>query len=146
MRSRKFSYIGHKLKVGFTLRCPNCEQGKMFHGLFKMDPVCPYCQSRFERRSGDAVGGVYISVALAELTSVGGFFLVHGLFHPPIMLQLLIWVPYILLFVVLFYRHARGLWTGILFVTGAVYPDPDYERDYIAPNQVVRGSTPLERE
>jgi uncharacterized protein (DUF983 family) len=146
MRSRKFSYIGHKLKVGLTLRCPNCEQGKLFHGLFKMVAVCPYCQSRFERGSGDAVGGVYINVALAELTSVGGFFVVQRLFHPPIMVQLLIWVPYILLFVVFFYRHARGLWTGVLFITGAVYPDPDYERDYIAPNQVVRGSAPLERE
>jgi hypothetical protein len=48
--------------------------------------------------------------------------------------QLFIWVPYILAFTVLFYRRARGLWVGVMFMTGGVYPDPDYEREYFAPH------------
>lgn len=135
-----------KLGVGLRLRCPVCEQGRMFTGLFRLHPTCPYCLSRYERGSGDAIGGVYINVALAEITALMGFFTVHTLFSPPIYAQLFIWVPYILVFVLLFYRHARGLWIGVLFLTGAVYPDPDYTREYIAPAAALRGRAPQEHE
>lgn len=146
MRSRKFSYYYHKLKTGFRLRCPVCEQGKMFSGLFRMTPVCPYCLSRFERAAGESIGGVYINVAAAEFTAVGGFFLVNSLFEPPVMHQLLFWIPYVIVFTLFFYRHARGLWVGLLFLFDAVYPDPDYEREYIAPDHVRAGRAHHEHE
>jgi hypothetical protein len=31
------------------------------------------------------------------------------------------------------YPFARGLWVAFLYLTGGVYADPDYEREYIAP-------------
>lgn len=150
MRSRNFSYIGHKLKVGFQLRCPNCEQGKLFAGRgirrFNMVQTCPYCDVRFERFSGDAIGGVYINVAVTEFTSMTGFFLVNSLFHPPIMAQLFIWVPYALIFLVLFTPRAKGIWTAVMWLTGGVYADPDYTREYIAPKHVPYNRTPQEHE
>jgi uncharacterized protein (DUF983 family) len=146
MRSRNARYVFHKLGVGLRLRCPNCELGRMFSGLFHMHPTCPYCNARYERGSGDAVGGVYINVALAELTALIGFFAVHEIFDPPILYQVFIWIPYIILFTIFFYRHARGMWVSILFLTGAVYPDPDYTREYVAPVSVLRGQRPREKE
>lgn len=132
MQSRNLSYILHKLRVGASRRCPSCERGRLFSNHFRMEPVCPYCQSRFERSSGDVIGGVYINVALAELTALMGFFAVHNVSTIPILHQLFIWVPYILLFTVYFYPHTRGLWVAVLYLTGGVYPDPDYQREYIA--------------
>jgi len=137
MQSRKYSYYFHKIKVGFRLRCPHCELGKMFKGLFQIEETCPYCGVRFERSSGDGIGGVYINVAIAELTSVGGFFLMDALFHPSLVFQLVFWGAYILLFTVFFFRHGKGLWVGVNYLLGGVYADPDYMREYIAPRQPV---------
>ncbi|MFW5772221.1 MAG: DUF983 domain-containing protein [Phototrophicaceae bacterium] len=131
MRSRKPTYVLRKLWVGARLRCPECERGRLFNRSFRMESTCAYCHSRFDRASGDAVGGVYINVALAELSALAGIFLVHDLTGIPLMHQLLFWVPYVLLFTVVMYRHTRGLWLGVVYLTGGIYPDADYEREYI---------------
>jgi uncharacterized protein (DUF983 family) len=118
----------------------------MFTGLFHMVKTCPYCGARFERASGDSIGGVYINVALAEFTSMTGFFLSNALFHPPLLLELAFWVTYVLVFCALFYRHGKGLWVGVNYLLGGVYPDPDYEREYIAPKQVLATKKPQRNE
>lgn len=135
MRSRKFSYFFHKIRVGAALRCPNCERGRMFKGLFRTEKLCPYCGVRFDRSPGDSIGGVYINVAIAELTSVGGFFLLEALLHPPLIVQFAIWITYILLFTIFFYRHGKGIWIGVNYLLGGIHVDQDYEREYFAPRQ-----------
>lgn len=135
MQSRKFSYYIHKLRIAAALSCPNCERGKLFKGMFRAEKVCPYCGVRFDRSPGDGVGSVYINVAIAELTSVAGYFLLDFLFHPPLVVQLIIWVSYILLFTLFFYRHGKGLWTGLNYLMGGIYADMDCDREYTAPVQ-----------
>lgn len=146
MSSWNLPYVWHKLKLGIRRRCPDCEYGKLFDSHFHMVKTCPYCGSRFERSSGDSIGGVYLNIAAAELTAIGGYFIVERLFDPPFSFQLALWVFYVLGFVALFYPYGRGLWVSILYLTGAVYPDPDYEREYIAPHRVTYGKTPQEHE
>jgi uncharacterized protein (DUF983 family) len=119
----------HKLLLGLLLRCPNCEQGHMFHGLFQMDATCPYCGARYERREGESIGGTLVNLCIAELLSIGGYFLSEALFHPPLAFQLIFWITFNIAFVVLFYRHARGIWVSIVYLSGGVYPDEDYQKD-----------------
>jgi uncharacterized protein (DUF983 family) len=107
------------------LHCPNCGQGRIFTGLFKMNEVCPVCGVRFERESGESVGGMYINLALAELITIGGFFIVNALFKPPFVPHLIFWVVFNVAFVALFYRHARSLWIGTTYLTGGVRKDRD---------------------
>lgn len=142
MRSRKLSYALHKLRIGLMLRCPSCERGRLFEGGYRLHKVCPYCAARFERSSGDSIGGMYINVALAEVTALGGYFLTESLFHPPALLQLAFWIIYIVIFALVFYRHARGVWTAVSFLTGGVYPDMDVDRQYISKETVSMGHTP----
>lgn len=143
MRSKNPRYIRHKLHVGFQLRCPNCEMGDMFpNSLFKLTETCAYCDCRFERRSSEAIAASYLNVAVAEFTSLIGFLTLQILFEPPLLVQLLIWIPYIMIFTAVFYRHARGVWIAIMFLFGYIYPDPDYTREYIAPAHVSQGRTP----
>jgi uncharacterized protein (DUF983 family) len=120
------SYI-RALWLGFLLRCPNCGRGKMFRGLFEMEETCPNCGVRFERQSGESIGGMVINLALAEVITIGGFFLVDALFHVPITHQLLFWIPFTIVFCVLFYRHARAMWVGVAFLAGSVYTDAEHE-------------------
>lgn len=130
MQSRNLAHALTVLKRGLLLRCPNCGQGKMFSGLLHMNPLCPYCQVRYERHSGESVGGMYINLILAEFLTIGGYFLAEALWHPPAVPHLIFWIAFNIIFVVLFYRHARALWVSIVYLSGGVQPDPDYERQY----------------
>lgn len=142
MRSRKPSYALHKLRIGLALRCPSCERGRLFESGYRLNKTCPYCEARFERSSGDSIGGVYINVALAEITALVGYFLTEHLFHPPALLQLAFWIVYIVIFALVFYRPARGLWTAVIFLTGGVYADMDVDRQYISKETVSMGHPP----
>src|SRR5260221_7036099 len=116
----------YTLKVlmrGLFLRCPNCGKGKMFHGLFHMEETCPNCGVRYERLRGESIGGMFINLGAAEFLSVGGYFLTQALFHPQFAFQVAFWVGFNLLFVILFYRHARALWVAISYLTSGVYHD-----------------------
>jgi uncharacterized protein (DUF983 family) len=119
--NRRIQVWGRTLR----LRCPNCGQGHIFTGLFKKNDVCPVCGVRFERESGESVGGMYINLALAELITIGGFFIVNALFKPPFLPHLIFWAVFNVVFVALFYRHARSLWIGTTYLTGGVYKDPE---------------------
>lgn len=122
---KNVGYYLRTLLLGLSLRCPNCGKGKMFHGLFKMEPTCPYCHVRYERLSGESIGGMFINLGLAELLSIGGFFFTQFIFHPPLAFQLIFWTTFNILFVLLFYRHSRALWIAISYLTNGVYADPN---------------------
>jgi uncharacterized protein (DUF983 family) len=129
----KLLFSARKLLIGLLLRCPNCERGRMFRGLFRMDEKCPYCGVRYERRSGESIGGTLINLCVAEVLSVGGYFASELLFHPPLAFQLIFWITFNIAFVLLFYRHARGLWVSIAYLSGGVYADADEQRDWVRP-------------
>ncbi len=125
MENSGLSYVIHKLWVGFRLRCPNCEQGRMFRSFFNMNPTCPECGVRFERSSGESLGGVMINLIVAELVTIGGFFLSETLFHPPLLFQIVFWISFNILLVLAFYRPSRGMWVSVAYLTGGVYRDPE---------------------
>lgn len=116
-------HYAHKLWVGMRLRCPNCEQGPMFAGLFKMHETCSHCGARFERLSGESIGGTMLNLSLAEMISMGGYIVTQVLFSPPLAFQLTFWVSFNIIFILLFYRHARGMWVSVAYLSGSVYPD-----------------------
>ena len=122
----------HVLWVTFTLRCPNCERGRIFTGLFAMNEVCPYCHVRFERESGESVGGMYINLVLAELITIPGYFLSNALLPqvPPLSLAAF-WVIFNVAFITIFYRHARAMWIGTTYLTAGLHPDSEEDEDYV---------------
>jgi uncharacterized protein (DUF983 family) len=128
MAKHSIGTIINKLLLGLALRCPNCGKGRTFTSLFKMEETCPFCHVRYERLSGESLGGMFINLGLAELLSVAGYIITDFLFHPPFQAQIAFWVIFNLLFVILFYRHARSMWVAIVYLTGGVYPDSEQPR------------------
>jgi uncharacterized protein (DUF983 family) len=118
---------------GLRLRCPACRLGRLFERRLRLRETCPYCGVRFERASGESLGGAYINTALTIVVALGGFFVSQRLWDPPAEAQLVFWAGFALLFPLLSYRVARGLWISVAYLTGGVYADPDYEREYIRP-------------
>ena len=133
METSNLAHTIHKLWVGLRLRCPNCERGPLFSGFFTMHPTCANCHVRFERSSGESLGGVMINLVLVELVTIGGYFLSEALFHPPLLFQIIFWVTFNILLVLACYRPARGVWVSVAYLTGGVYRDP--ETDFESPDK-----------
>ena len=117
--------MGRVLSVllrSLVLICPACHHGRMFRSRFKMNVRCPVCGVIFERDSGELLGGVAINGLLTSTLMFAGAFLA---FFTDVPLGLLFagLALFGVLFACLFYRHARGLWVGIIYLTGSMFED-----------------------
>jgi uncharacterized protein (DUF983 family) len=95
------------------LRCPRCGRAPLFRGWFTMNVVCAVCDLTFERAQGYWVGAIYVNYAVTTLIAVVGFFLLRGLVDPDTAWQLALWVPFVVLFPLWFFRYSRSLWLGL---------------------------------
>jgi len=110
------------LYITMLLRCPACQRGRMFRSLFQMNVRCPVCGVVFERDAGEITGAMAINTALMSLMAIAGAVLAIVTDLPAS------WIiggtaATMIVFGVFFYRHARAVWVGILFLTGAIFED-----------------------
>jgi len=114
--------IMHVLWLTLWLRCPACQRGHMFRTAFRMNVRCPVCGVVFERDHGEITGGMAINTVLVLLIAVAGAVVSVV---TPYSAWLIIGVTALVMTVVgvLFYRHARALWIGILYLTGSMFED-----------------------
>ena len=108
MKSRFWKLLGRALR----LRCPFCGTGKLFRSWLGMHAACPHCGQRFEREPGFFLGSIYINYGLTAL--------IAAVVYPILMFNKLVPEPYltigslafVVIFPLLFFRHARSLWIG----------------------------------
>jgi uncharacterized protein (DUF983 family) len=108
---------------GFLLICPVCERGNMFTGHFTLRRRCPRCGVIFERDAGESTEAMAITLVvfstidvvigslLVVLTPVSPWFVI-GFFS-----------VFTIVAGTMFYRHARGLWISILYLTGLLHEE-----------------------
>jgi uncharacterized protein (DUF983 family) len=95
---------------GLRLQCPRCGKGSLYAKPFRMRANCPACDLKFEREQGYFVGAIYINYAATIGIAVPGFFLLDISANIDINQQLAIWVPFAVIFPLLFFHHSRALW------------------------------------
>ena len=98
--------IGH----GLRLRCPRCGIGPLYAKPFRTHSNCRHCGLQFEREQGYFVGAIYINYAATIGIAVPGFFLLDAFTGMTINQQLALWVPFAIIFPLLFFHHSRSLW------------------------------------
>ena len=98
--------LGH----GLRFRCPRCGQGSLYGKPFKMNEHCANCALKFEREQGYFIGAIYINYAATIAIAVPGFFLLDAFTDISINQQLAIWVPFAVIFPLIFFHHSRSLW------------------------------------
>ncbi len=98
------------LASGIRLKCPRCGTGSLYAKPFHMRVNCPSCGLKFEREQGYFVGAIYINYAATIAIAVPGFFILDVLAKLTIDQQLAIWVPFAVIFPLLFFHHSRALW------------------------------------
>jgi uncharacterized protein (DUF983 family) len=103
------------------LRCPRCGRAPLFRGWFSMNTVCAVCDLRFERAPGYWIGAIYVNYGVTVTIAVGGYFLLRVLAGWETAAELALWVPFVIVFPLWFFRYARSVWLGLEF---AVNPEP----------------------
>jgi uncharacterized protein (DUF983 family) len=108
---------------GLLLICPACQQGRMFRSLFTMNVRCPICGLIFERDAGEVTGGMAINMTLTSMIALVGGGLAAVYTDLPAIVLIGGIAILTVAFGLLFHRHARGLWIGILYLTGSIFED-----------------------
>ena len=98
--------LGH----GLRLRCPRCGEGRLYDTPFRMKENCTRCGLKFEREQGYFIGAIYINYAATVGIAVPGFFLLDAFIGITINQQLALWLPFAIIFPLLFFHHSRSLW------------------------------------
>ena len=108
---------------GLIGRCPQCGRGKLFKSFYGIRERCAVCDVQFERTGNQSTGGMAINLVLTLMLGfAGGIWLV--LRDPnAIFPQLFILIGGLMVFHVLFYRPAKGLWLGLTSLTGDMEHD-----------------------
>lgn len=122
---RKPGGIVHKLLIGLRLRCPNCEEGHIAEGLLRIRPTCPVCGVRFERQPGESTGAMLLNISLMPILAILLFFLLWFTTDFPWWFSLGLIIGVLVLLMLLFHRHARGLWIAVAYLGGSVYRDDE---------------------
>ncbi len=110
------------LLLSLLRTCPACQHGRMFRSRFTMNVRCPVCGIVFERGAGEFSGGMAINTVATSSVAVSGAALAFFTDMPvwPLIAALtLVSVA----FALWFYRYARALWAGILYLTGSIRED-----------------------
>jgi uncharacterized protein (DUF983 family) len=115
------------MSSGLRLKCPRCGTGRLFRRPFSMYSNCSACGLKFEREQGYFIGAIYINYAATVAIAVPGFFLLDAFTGMTINQQLALWVPFSVIFPLIFFHHARSLWLAFdhLFNPAqSLYPVP----------------------
>lgn len=78
-----------------------------------MNSDCSHCGLKFEREQGYFVGAIYINYAATVAIAVPGFFLLDLFTGMTINQQLALWVPFAIIFPLIFFHHSRSLWLAL---------------------------------
>jgi uncharacterized protein (DUF983 family) len=104
-----------------ALRCPRCGRAPLFRGWFTMNLVCAVCDLRFERAQGYWVGAIYVNYAVTVVIALGVGFLLWARAGLDPVGQLALWVPFVIVFPLWFFRYSRSLWLGLEY---GLNPEP----------------------
>jgi uncharacterized protein (DUF983 family) len=92
---------------GFTMRCPNCGEGKLFGRFLKVADHCAICGEDFTPQRADDFPAYLVIVVIGHIT-IPAVLIVEVAFAPPIWLQYLIWLPFIALGALALLQPTKG--------------------------------------
>ena len=100
-------------------KCPRCEKGNMFQGIFKMHKTCTHCHMQFEREEGYFTMAILFANFLYALI-VAPTLLVMTTMNATILDIALVLGGFSLLAIPLIFRYARAIWLHLDF---SIHPE-----------------------
>ena len=80
-----------------------------------MRRACVLCGLRFERAQGYWVGAIYVNYGVSATIALGGYFLLWARTELSMAAQLAIWIIFLVVFPLWFFRYSRSLWLAVEF-------------------------------
>ncbi len=108
-------------------RCPHCGYGHIFRTFFELIEGCAQCGRRYEGTGDQSTGAMGISLTVTTLLGFIGAVLVVLWMPDELGWGVTALLTTLSAFQVIAYRVARGMWIGLLSITGAM--DEDEHRD-----------------
>ncbi|SCB52006.1 Uncharacterized conserved protein, DUF983 family [Bradyrhizobium shewense] len=102
---------------GFTMKCPNCGQGRLFGAFLKVADNCEVCGEDYTPQRADDLPA-YLVIAIVGHLVVSGLLAVEMTYSPPAWLQLLIWLPVTGLSALFLLQPVKGTIVGLQWQTG----------------------------
>lgn len=100
-------------------KCPRCEDGKMFKGVFKMHETCPVCHFKFERQEGYFTMAIVVANFLYTMI-VAPTLLVMTTMDEPVWKIIVVLGGFSLPAVPIIFRYARTIW---LYFDFRIHPE-----------------------
>jgi uncharacterized protein (DUF983 family) len=96
-------------------KCPRCEKGKMFRGIFKMNQYCAHCQLKFDREEGYYSMAIVVANFLYAMITAPTLLAMTTL-NEPLWNIILVLGGFSILAVPLIFRYARTIWLHFDFM------------------------------
>jgi uncharacterized protein (DUF983 family) len=93
--------------AGLSCRCPRCGEGRLFVGYLKVAPVCEACGLDLSFADSGDGPAFFVILAVAPIVVILAF-IVDALFHPAPWMQLLLWIPTIIVLTLVFLRPFKA--------------------------------------
>lgn len=100
--------------AGATGHCPNCGEGPLFEGFLKVSPICEACGYNLGKADSGDGPAVFVILIGGFLVAFGALFTEFA-FHPPIWVNLVIWMPMTLVVCLGLLRPFKGLMLAAQF-------------------------------
>ena len=102
------------LIAGLAGRCPRCGKGPLFEGYIKIAPACSVCGLSFVGNDTGDGPAFFIMLPLCLIVAGSALGLELTL-APPIWVHMVLWVPFIALFVLLTLRPVKAIMVALQY-------------------------------
>jgi uncharacterized protein (DUF983 family) len=100
------------MKRGFRGRCPRCGEGKLFRAFLKVDNKCPVCGLDFTPHRADDLPAYLVIIIVGHIMVPLALWIEIN-YSPPVVLQLVIYMPATLLASLLLLQPVKGAVVGL---------------------------------
>ncbi len=98
-------------------RCPQCERGPLFRSYARLHPSCSECGLVYRREQGAQTGSMYLTAAVNQVFAALVIGCIWIFFDWSVVRSLVVGVPLVALFSVLFLPLSMALWVGVEYAT-----------------------------
>lgn len=97
---------------GFRRRCPKCGSGPLFERFLKTHTACASCGEEFHHHRADD-GPAYLTILIVGHIIVPLILSVEMAYHPPVLLQMGLWLPLAAILSLLLLEPIKGAFVGL---------------------------------
>ncbi len=100
--------------AGLACRCPNCGEGPLFSGFLKVSDRCEACGMDLSAADSGDGPAVFIILIVGAIVGFGAM-VTEIVFHPPVWLHMIIWLPLTAILCLALLRPFKGVMLAMQF-------------------------------